>query len=62
MHAKLAVADRETMLVSSVNLTESGVEHSIEAGIVVRGGHAPRRVAEHLEQLRTRGVLERLTT
>jgi len=60
MHAKLAVADRHTMLVSSINLTESGVEHSIEAGLIVRGGHAPRRVAEHVEQLRITGVLARL--
>ncbi|WP_285731991.1 phospholipase D-like domain-containing protein [Nocardiopsis sp. ATB16-24] len=57
-HAKLAVADRRSLLVSSANLTQSGVSRSIEAGLLVRGGAAPRRVAEHIVELRARGVLE----
>ncbi|MFF3444145.1 DISARM system phospholipase D-like protein DrmC [Streptosporangium sp. NPDC002721] len=59
-HAKLAVADRRVMLVSSANLTQSGVARNIEAGLLVRGGTAPRRAAEHIAELRSRGVLERL--
>ena len=57
-HAKLAVADRRTLLVSSANLTQSGVNRSIEAGLLVRGGVVPLRVAEHVAELQARGVLE----
>ena len=32
MHAKIAVADRRALLVSSANLTQSGVDTNIEAG------------------------------
>ncbi|WP_083936255.1 phospholipase D-like domain-containing protein [Nocardiopsis ganjiahuensis] len=59
-HAKLAVADRRTLLVSSANLTQSGVSTNMEAGLLVRGGAAPQRVAEHVAELRSRGVLERI--
>ncbi|GAA4916605.1 DISARM system phospholipase D-like protein DrmC [Streptomonospora salina] len=56
-HAKLAAADRRVLLVSSANLTQSGVTDNIEAGLLIRGGDAPRRIAEHVAELRTRGVL-----
>ncbi|MFJ2033772.1 DISARM system phospholipase D-like protein DrmC [Streptosporangium sp. NPDC087985] len=59
-HAKLAVADRRILLVSSANLTQSGVEKNIEAGLLVHGGTAPVRAAEHIAELRAKGVLERL--
>ncbi|MDF2705057.1 MAG: Superfamily and helicase [Nonomuraea muscovyensis] len=32
-----------------------------EAGLLVRGGPAPRRVAEHVTRLRASGVLRRLS-
>lgn len=60
MHAKVAVADRRALLVSSANLTQSGVGTNIEAGLLVRGGHAPRRTAEHVAQLIAAGTLARL--
>jgi phosphatidylserine/phosphatidylglycerophosphate/cardiolipin synthase-like enzyme len=60
MHAKIAIADREALLVSSANLTQSGVSRNIEAGLLVRGGSAPRRAAEHIAELQARGVLARL--
>ena len=60
MHAKVAVADRRSLLVSSSNLTQSGVDRNMEAGLLVRGGAARRRAAEHLAELRARGVLARL--
>lgn len=61
MHAKLAVADRQVLLVSSANLTQSGVAKNIEAGLLVRGGHAPRRAAEHIVELKANHVLDRLS-
>lgn len=60
MHAKIGVADRRVLLVSSANLTQSGVAKNIEAGLLVRGGTAPQRAAEHIAELQTRGVLARL--
>jgi phosphatidylserine/phosphatidylglycerophosphate/cardiolipin synthase-like enzyme len=60
MHAKLAVADRRLLWVSSANLTSSGVGTNIEAGLLVRGGSAPPRAAEHIDALKARGVLTRL--
>ncbi|MFD9894453.1 DISARM system phospholipase D-like protein DrmC [Amycolatopsis sp. NPDC059027] len=60
MHAKLAVADRRVLLVSSANLTQSGVAKNIEAGLLVRGGHTPRRAAEHIAELQATKVLKRL--
>lgn len=62
MHAKVAVADRSVLLVTSANLTHSGSDRNLEAGLLVQGGHAPARVAEHVARLQTDGVLVRLTT
>ena len=61
MHAKIAVADRRALLVSSANLTQSGVNTNIEAGLLVHGGAAPRRAAEHLDALVADGTLARLS-
>ena len=60
MHAKLAVADRCVLLVTSANLTQSGVSKNIESGLLVRGGAAPARAAEHVDALRQSGCLTRL--
>ena len=57
MHAKIAVADRRILLVSSANLTQSGAARNVEAGLLVRGGSAPRRAVEHVTELIARGVL-----
>lgn len=60
MHAKMAVADRRVLLVTSANLTQSGVAKNIEAGLLIRGGTAPVRAAEHVDALRASGDLKRL--
>lgn len=57
MHAKIAVADRRALLVTSANLTQSGVGTNLEAGLLVRGGSAPRRAAEHITALIADGVV-----
>ncbi|SCL28651.1 PLD-like domain-containing protein [Micromonospora pallida] len=62
MHAKIAVADRRVLLLSSANLTQSGVNRNIEAGLLVRGGTAPARAAEHIAELQSRGLLVPLRT
>lgn len=60
MHAKLAVADRSVLLISSANLTQSGVAKNIEAGLLVHGGTAPQRTAEHIAALKASGALRPL--
>lgn len=60
MHAKAAVADRRVLLVSSANLTQSGIATNIEAGLLVHGGSAPVRTAEHVAALQASGELVRL--
>jgi phosphatidylserine/phosphatidylglycerophosphate/cardiolipin synthase-like enzyme len=57
MHAKLAVADRRVLFVTSA---QSGVGKNIEAGLLIRGGPAPARAAEHVDALRASGDLIRL--
>jgi phosphatidylserine/phosphatidylglycerophosphate/cardiolipin synthase-like enzyme len=57
MHAKLAIADRRELLVSSANLTASGAVNSIEAGLLVRGSTAAVRAAEHIDGLIASGLL-----
>lgn len=59
MHAKLAVADRRVLLVTSANLTESGVAKNRESGLLIRGGVAPIRAAEHVDALCSSGCLSR---
>ncbi|MER7394876.1 DISARM system phospholipase D-like protein DrmC [Streptomyces sp. NPDC000151] len=56
-HAKLAVADRRLLFLGSANLTESAARRNIEAGALIKGGEAPRRAAEHIEELQRLGVL-----
>ncbi|WP_432752324.1 phospholipase D-like domain-containing protein [Streptomyces sp. JL2001] len=60
-HAKLAVADRRTLLLGSANLTESAARRNIEAGVLVTGGEAPRRTAEHIVDLQRLGILRPFT-
>ena len=61
MHAKIAIGDRREMLVSSANITASGIDASMEAGLLVRGGEAPRRADDQIRELMTEGTIVRLT-
>ncbi|MFD7198165.1 DISARM system phospholipase D-like protein DrmC [Streptomyces sp. NPDC059893] len=57
-HAKLAVADRRVLFLGSANLTEAAARRNIEAGVLVSGGQAPRRAAEHIVELQRLGILQ----
>jgi phosphatidylserine/phosphatidylglycerophosphate/cardiolipin synthase-like enzyme len=59
-HAKIVVADRRVLFLGSANLTASGARRNIEAGVLIRGGAAPERSAEHVRELQRRGVLRQL--
>jgi phosphatidylserine/phosphatidylglycerophosphate/cardiolipin synthase-like enzyme len=58
LHAKIALADGQTMLVSSANLTEYAMTLNMEMGVLVHGGPLPAQVDRHLAQLVEQGVFE----
>jgi phosphatidylserine/phosphatidylglycerophosphate/cardiolipin synthase-like enzyme len=60
LHAKAAIADDHTALVTSANLTGHGMNENMELGLLVRGGAVPRRLAAHFAQLMTDRVLDRV--
>jgi cardiolipin synthase A/B len=60
LHAKAAIADDHTALVTSANLTGHGINENMELGLLVRGGPVPRRLAAHFGQLMAGLVLERV--
>jgi phosphatidylserine/phosphatidylglycerophosphate/cardiolipin synthase-like enzyme len=57
LHAKCAIADETSLLVSSANLTEFALNMNMELGVLVRGGDLPGRVVDHLHQLMRDRVL-----
>ena len=59
-HAKLAVADRSVMLIGSANLTGSGIDDNLEAGILITSGPLPGRAVDHMVQLQLAGALARV--
>jgi phosphatidylserine/phosphatidylglycerophosphate/cardiolipin synthase-like enzyme len=58
LHAKIAVADGQTMLISSANLTEYAMTINMEMGLLIHGGPLPVQVETHLERLVEQGVFE----
>jgi phosphatidylserine/phosphatidylglycerophosphate/cardiolipin synthase-like enzyme len=57
LHAKAVVVDGRVALVSSANLTAAALDHNMELGLLVRGGSIPRRLEEHVTELRSKGIL-----
>jgi phosphatidylserine/phosphatidylglycerophosphate/cardiolipin synthase-like enzyme len=51
LHAKVAVADGKTLLISSANLTEYAMTLNMELGVLIRGGELPSRIQQHFERL-----------
>ncbi len=60
MHAKAAVADGRSALVTSANLTGQALAANMELGLLIQGGPVPRRVAAHFAELIARGTLRRV--
>ena len=61
LHAKCAVGDRTTAIVSSANLTQYALELNMEMGILVKGGAIPMKIASHFDELIRRKVLIEIT-
>jgi cardiolipin synthase A/B len=57
LHAKCAVADDHTALLSSANFTAPAMESNIELGVLIKGLGIPQRLRTHFATLIARGTL-----
>ena len=57
LNAKTVVIDRSIAFITSANVTMRAAGDNIEAGLLVRGGDIPLRLADHVGQLLQAGVL-----
>lgn len=60
MHVKAVIVDGRAALVTSANLTGYALERNMELGLVIRGGAAPQRLADHFQALTASGNLARV--
>lgn len=51
LHAKIALADGEHLLLSSANLTEYALTLNMEMGVMIHRGRVPAQVERHLQRL-----------
>lgn len=58
-HAKLALADRHRLLVSSANFAGHAMRPNVEMSVMIEGGTLPKSVADHLDRLMLSDVLVR---
>lgn len=56
LHAKCAIADRTSLLISSANLTYPAFDLNIELGILIKKGPLPVRIAEQFDILIQEGI------
>jgi phosphatidylserine/phosphatidylglycerophosphate/cardiolipin synthase-like enzyme len=57
LHAKCAVADNQSLFLSSANLTEHAFQLNMELGILIAGGPLPMQVQRHWDFLIRSGFL-----
>ena len=57
MHAKAAIADDHTMLITSANLTDAAMTMNMELGLLITGGPLPVRVRAHFHDMIKREVI-----
>jgi phosphatidylserine/phosphatidylglycerophosphate/cardiolipin synthase-like enzyme len=57
LHAKCAVMDRESVLISSANLTQYALNLNMELGLLVKDKKLAEKIARHFETLKLIGVL-----
>jgi len=60
LHAKCAVADRATVLISSANLTQYALNLNMEIGLRVKDKALAEKIVRHFELLAQKGILANL--
>ena len=58
LHAKCAIADGKSALISSANLTGHTLNLNMELGLLIRGGDVPSSIADHFRRIIKSGALE----
>ena len=56
LHAKIALADGERLLISSANLTDYALTLNMEMGVMIERGREPGQVEHHLQRLIEQGL------
>lgn len=51
VHAKIALADDDTVFITSANFTGYAMEKNLEAGVLIKGGGTPQDISRHLKGL-----------
>jgi len=57
VHAKCAVADGETAMITSANLTDKAMNDNMEIGILLNGGIVPKQLSAHFHALITEKII-----
>ena len=57
VHAKCAVADGETAMITSANLTDKAMNDNMEIGILLNGGIVPKQLSAHFHALVTEKII-----
>ncbi|MEO8609314.1 MAG: DISARM system phospholipase D-like protein DrmC [Chloroflexota bacterium] len=60
LHAKVTIADSYELFISSANLTEHAMSLNIELGVLIRGGHYPRKIEQLFDTYLAQGLFEKL--
>jgi cardiolipin synthase A/B len=58
VHAKCAVADNSIAFITSANLSPAAMERNMELGVLIKGGHLPDELHQHLSALVTTKKIE----
>jgi len=61
LHAKAAIADTRSALVTSANFTGHALNSNMELGLLVTGGRVPARLSAHFSALMASGTLAPIT-
>lgn len=61
LHVKAALADDDTLFVTSANLTGHAMKLNMELGILAKAGELPKRMSNHFEWLSKNGFLKKVT-
>ncbi|WP_223228017.1 phospholipase D-like domain-containing protein [Lutimaribacter pacificus] len=51
VHAKITLADDDTIFITSANFTGHAMEKNLEAGVLIKGGETPQDISRHLKGL-----------
>lgn len=61
LHAKVTLADAETALISSANLTENAMHSNLEVGVLIRGGGYASKIERIFDTYLAHGLFEKLS-